>query len=341
MAGNESLLELRPGAQRNPIGPGGLGVAVEIVAGGGGGGDASAANQVLALTALDSIYDALQLVGTEATSADILAAVNSLAGGSTLGDLATALAPLATEATQADVLAALQAQGVDIASVQANVALLVPDLDAVRVAVESTDAKTPALGQALDTGSVPVVLTAAQLATLTPLSTVAISGSVAVTGPLTDAQLRATRVPVDGSGVTQPISGTVGADLRVANAAVTAANPVHVLAGSINWTAVGAIASAQNATIKASAGRLHSLRVEHASTGTQYLQLHDAASTGTIAAGTIRGLGYELVGSGDELVIEFDPPLSFTTGISWALSTTKNTYTAAAGKAAFVEARWE
>ena len=336
MAGNESLLELRPGAQRNPIGPGGLGVAVEIVAGGGGGGgDASAANQVLALTALDSIYDALQLVGTEATSADILAAVNSLAGGSTLGDLATALAPLATEATQADVLAALQAQGVDIASVQANVALLVPDLDAVRVAVESTDAKTPVLGQALAAGSVPVVLTAAQIATLTPLA------SVAVTGPLTDAQLRATRVPVDGSGVTQPISGTVGADLRVANAAVTAANPAHVLAGSINWTAVGAIASAQNAAIKASAGRLHSLRVEHASTGTQYLQLHDAASTGAIAAGTIRGLGYELVGSGDELVIEFDPPLSFMTGISWALSTTKNTYTAAAGKAAFVEARWE
>lgn len=41
---------------------------------------------------------------------------------------------------------------------------------------------------------------------LTVDGTVAVSGSVAVTGPLTDAQLRAAAVPVDGSGVTQPVS---------------------------------------------------------------------------------------------------------------------------------------
>lgn len=336
MAGNESLLELRPGAQRVPVGPGGLGVAVEIVAGGvgGGGGDASAANQVLALTALDSIYDALQLVGTEATSADILAAVNSLAGGSTLSDLAVALAPLATEATQADILAALEAQGVDVASVQADVALLVPDIDAVRVATEAV-AATIADGRLKVDGS----------GVMQPVSgSVSVSNfpvSQAVTGPLTDAQLRASAVAVDGSGVTQPVSGTVNADMRVASAAVTAANPVHSISGSVNWTSAGAIASAQNATIKAGPGRLHRIRVEHASTGTQYLQLHDVASTGAIAAGTIRGLGYELSGSGDEYEISFGPPLSFTVGITWALSSTKNSYTAAAGKAAFVEAQWE
>ena len=39
----------------------------------------------------------------------------------------------------------------------------------------SIDAKTPALGQALAAASVPVVLTAAQLATLTPFSTVAVT----------------------------------------------------------------------------------------------------------------------------------------------------------------------
>jgi len=107
---------------------------VVVESGGGGGGDASAANQVLGLTALDSIYDALQLLGTEATSADILAAIQGLGDGATLADLATALLPLAsaaTEATQQDVLAALEAQGIDVALVQTNVALLVPDLDAV------------------------------------------------------------------------------------------------------------------------------------------------------------------------------------------------------------------
>lgn len=42
--------------------------------------------------------------------------------------------------------------------------------------LSSIDTKTPALGQALAASSVPVVLTAAQLSTLTPLSTVAVSG---------------------------------------------------------------------------------------------------------------------------------------------------------------------
>lgn len=78
--------------------------------------------------------------------------------------------------------------------------------------LSSIDTKTPALGQALAAASVPVVLTAAQVATLTPLTT------VAVTGPLTDTQLRATPVPVSGTvAATTPIgtltdrSGTTSA----------------------------------------------------------------------------------------------------------------------------------
>lgn len=118
----------------------------------------------------------------------------------------------------------------------------------------SLDGKTPALGQALAAGSVPVVLPAAQVSTLTPpaaitgfatestLATldgkvtaidtgnvtiaalpnegqqtmvnsisVAIASNqsaVAVSGPLTDTQLRATAIAIDGSGVTQPISAS-------------------------------------------------------------------------------------------------------------------------------------
>jgi hypothetical protein len=61
------------------------------------------------------------------------------------------------------------------------------------------DSKTPALGQALAAGSVPVVLTAAQLATLTPLS------MVTVVQP-TGSNLH---VDVDNFPATQPVSGTV------------------------------------------------------------------------------------------------------------------------------------
>lgn len=63
----------------------------------------------------------------------------------------------------------------------------------------SIDTKTPVLGQAVAAASVPVVLTAAQLTTLTPFSSVSVSNfpaSQAVTGTFWQA--------------TQPVSGTVG-----------------------------------------------------------------------------------------------------------------------------------
>lgn len=62
--------------------------------------------------------------------------------------------------------------------------------DTGNTSVASIDTKTPALGQALSAASVPVVLTASQLSTLTP-----------VTG-LTDTQLRASAVPVTANAGT-------------------------------------------------------------------------------------------------------------------------------------------
>jgi len=118
--------------------------------GGGGGGDASAANQALILTALDTIYDALALVGLEATSIEIRDAVIALGDGATLADLANAFATDAI--TQADILAALEASDVNLSAIKSGIDLLVPDLDAVRVAIESIDTKTPALSG----GNVPV-----------------------------------------------------------------------------------------------------------------------------------------------------------------------------------------
>lgn len=55
--------------------------------------------------------------------------------------------------------------------------------------------------------------------------TVSVSGSVPVTGPLTNAELRATPVPVDGSGVTQPVSA---ASLPLPTGAATEASLVKL-----------------------------------------------------------------------------------------------------------------
>lgn len=49
-------------------------------------------------------------------------------------------------------------------------------------------------------------LTAAQLAAAEPLSVDVLNPTLAVTGPLTDTELRASPVEVDGSAVTQPVS---------------------------------------------------------------------------------------------------------------------------------------
>ena len=113
--------------------------------------------------------------------------------------------------------------------------------------IKTNTDKIPALGQALAAASTPVVLTAAQISTLTPqtnaitdaqiratplpisgtvttggltdtqiratalpvsLSATTITGSVAVTGALTDAQLRATDVKVSLDGEVVPVTGT-------------------------------------------------------------------------------------------------------------------------------------
>lgn len=76
--------------------------------------------------------------------------------------------------------------------------------------LSSIDGKTPALGQALAASSTPVVLTAAQLSTLTPPA--AITGFALAanqqTNAITDAQIRATALPVSGAffQATQPVS---------------------------------------------------------------------------------------------------------------------------------------
>lgn len=76
----------------------------------------------------------------------------------------------------------------------------------------SMNAKIPALGQALAAGSVPVVLTSAQLSALVPLTTVNVTGTFwqsvqPVSGTVT-ANAGTGTFTVDASGHTVPVSGT-------------------------------------------------------------------------------------------------------------------------------------
>jgi hypothetical protein len=67
---------------------------------------------------------------------------------------------------------------------------------------------------------------------------------VAVTGPLTDTQLRASRVPVDGSGVTQPVSAVA---LPLPAGAATSATQARELA-ALNDVALTAILEREKIT---------------------------------------------------------------------------------------------
>ena len=94
---------------------------------------------------------------------------------------------------------------------------------ATNASLMSIDSKTPALGQQLAASSQPVVLTALQLSTLTPLSTItANAGTGVFQTNITNASLAVTGAffqavqPVSISG-TVPVSGTVTANIGTTN----------------------------------------------------------------------------------------------------------------------------
>lgn len=87
--------------------------------------------------------------------------------------------------------------------------------------VDSLDTKTPALGQALAASSVPVVLTAAQITTLTPPAQ-----------GLTDIQLRASAVPTSLASV--PSHAVTNAGTFAVQAAATLAAETTKVIGTVN-----------------------------------------------------------------------------------------------------------
>lgn len=95
--------------------------------------------------------------------------------------------------------------------------------------LSSIDTKTPALGQALSAASTPVVLPAAQITTLTPPSSVGISGTL----------------PAFASPPQVLMSGTTGTDSS-ANAAAVPANSDLILLATVAVSATRALVGVQN-----------------------------------------------------------------------------------------------
>lgn len=107
---------------------------------------------------------------------------------------------------------------------QAQTALLTTidaDTGSISTSAASIDGKTPALGQALAAGSVPVVLTAAQVSTLTPQ-----------TDALTDVQLRASAVPVSVASLPLPTGAATQTTLASIDSKITAVNTGAVVVAS-------------------------------------------------------------------------------------------------------------
>jgi hypothetical protein len=106
--------------------------------------------------------------------------------------------------------------------------------DQIKVWDSTLALRIPALGQALAAASVPVVLTAAQISTLTPQ-----------TNALTDAQLRASAVAISASSLPLPTGAATSANqTTIDNSINTLLKPASTLTAV---TTVGAVTSITNA----------------------------------------------------------------------------------------------
>jgi hypothetical protein len=178
------------------------------------------ANRVGAKTTITDVEQAEWITGT-ASGEKFGLDVNVLAGG------ASGLTDAELRASPLEVTGEFSVEGGGDASAENQLLILAE--------AEDVNAKTPALGQALAAASVPVVLTAAQITTLTPPASQAVtgtfwqatqpvsgtfwqatqpvSGTVTASGPVTDAQIRATPLPVSGTITANAGTGTLAVSL--------------------------------------------------------------------------------------------------------------------------------
>lgn len=147
------------------------------------------------------------------------------------------------------------------------------------------------------------------------------------------------KVPVDPSGTTQTVSGTVAvtqpAQDNTNNVNAEVIKPLAVSTYCYSLSSNLTASATQN--VKTTSGNVYSLMCQSVSNQLRYFQLHNTASTPSASA--TPQLSFP-VPAGTTIVIgtDFFGPngLNFTTGIAMAFSTTRTVYTA--GSAADVMA---
>lgn len=153
---------------------------------------------------LSGITNALPAGDNNIGNVDVATLPALPAGTNNIGDVDVLTVPADPFGTNADAAVLAGATG----SIQAKLRRLSADLDAIKTAVEIIDNTVAGAEMQIDIVS----------------GNVGVTGSVAVTGPLTDAELRAVAVPVSGTffQATQPVSGTVTATGPVTDAQLRA-----------------------------------------------------------------------------------------------------------------------
>lgn len=181
-------------------------------------------------------------------------------------------------------------------------ALPLPTGAATETTVSSINAKTPALGQALAAASVPIVLTAEQLTTLTPLTTLpnvttlgSITNTVVIKADTAGNQTNALKV--DGTATTQPISVS---SLPLPTGAATESTLAALSAKVVNGSSFSHISTNATTTVKSGAGVLKRITINSNGGTLNTATVYDnTAGSGTIIAVIDTTLGgnheYDLV----------------------------------------------
>ena len=182
-------------------------------------------------------------------------------------------------------------------------ALPLPTGASTEATLAALSAKVPAQGQALAAASVPVVLTASQMTALTPVA------------GLTDAQLRATAVPVASALLAgTAVVGKVGIDQTTPG--VT--NGVQIVPGTAGgWTPsrVKTAATTNATSVKASPGQIGGYALFNGSAATRFVKFYDLATAPTV--GTSTPLFTVILPAGAGANVCFPGGIQCAAGIAW------------------------
>lgn len=159
--------------------------------------------------------------------------------------------------------------------------------------------------------------------------TVAVSGSVAVTGTFWQAtqpvSLAALPALATGSnvvgGVTQSGTWTVQPG-NTANSTPWLTTDTPATSGGLAMSATISAASTNATSVKASAGQVYGIEVFNTNAAARFLKLYNKASAPTVGTDTpVKVLTIPGNAAGAGMVISFDKGLAFGTGIAFALTT--------------------